>query len=355
MVKFVRRAFVPALCFVLLGASLRAQKGQIIERVIVRVNGEIFTQSQLTERQIAALRERNRDVKDSHALEDDATLRTLLAEVTPPILVTAVDELLLVQRGREIGAKFTDEQFQAALDNIKKSNKIDDEGLKKAMEQEGITLESLRSRIEKQYLIQQVQQQEIHMNITDEELRQYYAGHKDEFMTPATVTLREITVGVPTRMQNGQEVFNPADETAAKTRIEAARERAVGGADFAALAQELSESGTKSNGGLVGPVNLDDLNSNLRQVIEALKPGEIAQPIRTPRGFQLIKLESRANPELQEFEKVRQQVEQRVRSDRLDGETEKLLRRLHQQAVIEWKDPAFKDMYEKALAEIEAK
>jgi peptidyl-prolyl cis-trans isomerase SurA len=318
--------------------------------VIVRVNGEIFTQSQLTQRQIAALRDRNRDVQDQRALQDDATLRNLLAQVTPQILVQAVDELLLVQRGREIGAKFTDEQFKTAVDNLKESNKLDDASFKKALEQEGLTMEDLRAQIEKSYLIRQVQQQEIHMTITEEELRQYYAAHKDAFMTPATVTLRELFIGVPTRTQNGVEVFNPIDDAAAKSKVEDARARVIGGADFAAIVAQLSESASKPNGGLVGPVNVADLSPSLKETLDKLKVGELTEPIRTPRGYQLIKLEARGEPALQPFEEIRPQIEQRVRSDRLEGETEKLLARLHTQAVIEWKDEAFRQMYEKALA-----
>jgi peptidyl-prolyl cis-trans isomerase SurA len=330
--------------------SSGAPKSTILERVIVRVNGEIFTQSQLTQRQIAALRDRNRDVQDQRALQDDATLRNLLAQVTPQILVQAVDELLLVQRGREIGAKFTDEQFKTAVDNLKESNKLDEASFKKALEQEGLTMEDLRAQIEKSYLIRQVQQQEIHMTITEEELRQYYAAHKDAFMTPATVTLRELFVGVPTRTQNGVEVFNPIDDAAAKSKVEDARARVLGGTDFASIVAQLSESASKPNGGLVGPVNVADLSPSLKETLDKLKVGELTEPIRTPRGYQLIKLEARGESTLQPFEEIRPQIEQRVRSDRLQGETEKLLARLHTQAVIEWKDEAFRLMYEKALA-----
>ena len=36
--------------------------------------------------------------------------------------------------------------------------------------------------------------------LTDEEARQYYDAHHEEFMTPATVTLREILIAVPTEL-----------------------------------------------------------------------------------------------------------------------------------------------------------
>src|SRR5690606_11899269 len=104
-----------------------------------------------------------------------------IAEITPDLLVTAVDELLLVQQGREMGIVFSDEQFQAALDNIKERNQLDDAGLDAVLKQEGITREDLRQRFEQQYLIQGVQQREIgpSMTITLEEQRQYYQRNAD--------------------------------------------------------------------------------------------------------------------------------------------------------------------------------
>ena len=165
----------------------------IVERVLVRVNGEIFTQSQLTQRQIEALRGVERTA--------GTNLQAEIAKVTPGILVAAVDELLLVQQGRELGFTFSDEQFKSAVDNVKKSNNLDDKGLAEAMAQEGLTMEQLRQSFERSYLVQGVQQREIgpSVTITLEEQRQFYKRNSAQFMTPLTVTLRELLVAVPTR------------------------------------------------------------------------------------------------------------------------------------------------------------
>ena len=48
-------------------------------------------------------------------------------------------------------------------------------------------------------IIEQVQRQEVgsKLTITEEEARQYYAQHPEEFTDPASVTLREILIEVP--------------------------------------------------------------------------------------------------------------------------------------------------------------
>jgi peptidyl-prolyl cis-trans isomerase SurA len=317
----------------------------IVERVLVRVNGEIFTQSQLTRRQIEALR----DLKQTA----NTNIEEELTKLTPELLVAAVDELLLVQQGRELGLTFTEEQFQSALENIKKQNKLDDAALKVALEQEGLTLEELRQNFERSYLAQGVQQREIgpSMTITLEEQRQYYKRNGDQFMTPLTVTLRELFLNVATRTQGSEQVFSVADDEAAKSRIEAFRTRALSGEDFAALVTANSESATKASGGLVGPVNVEDLSPALKDLVAKLEPGGISEPVRTPRGYQIFKLESRSVPALRPFDEVRRDIENAIRNERIGPETVKMLARLRTQAVIEWKDDTLRQMYEKRVAE----
>lgn len=318
----------------------------IVERVLVRVNGEIFTQSQLTSRQIDALRDVERDPARS--------LEQQIAAITPDLLVTVVDELLLVQQGRELGFSFSDEQFQSALENVKKSNNLDDEGLMAVMAEQGLTMEQLRQQFEQQYLIQGVQQREIgpSMTITVEEQRQYYKRNAEQFMTPLTVTLRELLVTVPTRTENNKEVFSVADDESAKKTIEDLRQKALAGADFAELAKTHSESGTQSTGGLVGPVNVDDLSPALKELVAGLEPGGTSEPVRVARGYQIFKLEARSVPELRPFDEVRRQIESAIRNERIGPETDRMLTRLRAQAVIEWKDENLKQLYENRIAEL---
>lgn len=321
----------------------------ILERVLVRVNGEIFTQSQLTNRQINILR----DLKEAGA---GANIEAELTKLTPNLLVTAVDELLLVQHGRELGMVFTEDQFRGAIENIKKQNKLDDEGLRVAMAQEGLTMDELRQDFERSYFIQGVQQREIgpSMTITLEEQRQYYKRNADQFMTPLTVTLRELSLNVPTQMQSGKEVFSVADDNAAKARIEEIRKRAIAGEDFAALVTASSDSATNASGGLVGPVNVEDLSDTLKEIVAKLEPGGVSEPVRTARGYQIFKLETRSVPELRPFDEVRREIENAIRNERLEPETQKLLTRLRSQAVIEWKDDTLRQIYEQRLAETAA-
>ena len=123
------------------------------------------------------------------------------------------------------------------------------------------------------------------------------------------------------------------------------------GEDFAALVAEASEGGTKAEGGLVGPMLVDDLAGPVGAAVAKLKPGEITDPIRLGNGYRIFKLESRTAAEAEAFDKVRNQISQKIYDSRLGSETEKFLAKLRTQALIEWKDDTYKKMFEQAQAQ----
>src|ERR1043165_8663813 len=102
------RIYAAALLTMLAAVSIRAE---IIEQILVKVNGEIFTKSDLEQRQVAMLRQKGQqlDLKSNAANEQ---LRKALDEITPQIMVEAVDEMIVVQRGKELGYKLSEEQFK---------------------------------------------------------------------------------------------------------------------------------------------------------------------------------------------------------------------------------------------------
>ena len=325
-----------------------AGRSIVLERVLVRINGEIFTQSELVRRQIDAIRTKNVDTRNI----TDANVLKLMSDVTPDVLVDTVNEMLMVQRGRDLGVKFTDQLFKDGVENIKKDNKLDDAGLKQVMAQEGLTMEQLRDNFERTYLVRQVQQEDIFrkMRVTEEEMRQYYTANKDQFTTPENVTLRELFVAAAAIPGND---VRPEDNAVAKAKIDALRARAAAGEDFVALVKSSSDAATKATGGLIGPLNLADINPTVKDLVANLKAGELSQPLAMPRGgYEIFKMESRETPTVLSFDKVKPEIEQKIRESRLDVETAKLLTRLRGQSVIEWKDDTYKQLYDKQIAQV---
>jgi len=344
------------LLFVVTAAAIIAAnaptRAEVIEQVLVKVNGDIITKTELEQRQVAILRQRlNGQNVDPNLLKNDEQLKKMLAEITPPVLVNAVDELLLLQHGKELNLHLSDDQFKQVVTNIRKEQHLDkDEDFQRALAQENMTMDDLRKQLERQMIIEQVQRQEVgsKLTITEEEARQYYARHPEEFTEPATITLREILIDVPTAA--GGAAASAAADQAALAKINDVRARALRAEDFAKLATEMSNSPSKANGGLIGPFSHDDMSPTLQGLIDKMKPGEITQPIRTPRGYQIFKLESMKQSAEQPFDSVRDVISDKVAAARTQTEMRKFLARLRSQAIIEWKNDELKKVYEKQIA-----
>jgi peptidyl-prolyl cis-trans isomerase SurA len=324
-------------------------RSEILEQVLVKVNGEIFTKTDLETRQVQEIRQRGKQI-DLATPQGNEELRKAIADVTPMLLVSAVDEMLIVQRGKELGYRVSDEQFKQILDNLKTQNKIEnDEQLVAALKQENMTMADLRKSMERTVIIQRVQQAEVfgRVAITDDEAHKYYDSHMAEFTTPSSVMLREILVNVPADPRG----INAAADDATKARAEEIRKRIAGGEPFERVAAEVSESASKANGGLIGPLNVTEIGGDFRKLIESLKPGEMTPVIRTQRGYQILKLESATPTKILEFDKARDQISERVFTDKRRDEFQKYLVKLRAQAIIDWRNQDVKKAYEEGLAQ----
>lgn len=345
----MRNALI-ALVLLAAAALAGAARAEILEQILVKVNGEIFTKTDLEERQIQALRQRNRGVT-AEDLKNDAALRQALDEITPQILAEAIDEMLILQRGRELGYRLSDEQFANIVQSIRKENKLEDEDqFQAALKQEGLTLADLRRNLERQMIFSQVQRVEVlaKIAISEAEAKAYYDAHATEFTTPATVALREILVEVePATSPTGEPLINVGREEEAEARARALRARVIGGEDFAKVAAAESAAASKANGGLIGPIAETELAPALQTLLAGMKPGEVSEPVRTARGYLILKLESRTPTTVLPFEQAREQIADKVFQEKRQGELQKYLAKLRAQAIIEWKSEEARKLYER--------
>jgi peptidyl-prolyl cis-trans isomerase SurA len=334
-----RYLFVSAL--LLVGALQVSPRADILEQILVKVNGDIITKTDLEQRQIAALRQRDPNFRPA----DDAALKKALNEVTPDVIVNAVDELLLIQRGRELGYSLGAEQFKNIVDNIKKENKIEtEEAFQAALKQEGMTLEDLRKQIERNMLASRVQQVEVQgkIAVSEEEVKSYYDSAKESFTTQPQLTLREILVSVA----GSDKGINVAEDDAAKEKAESLKKRAEAGEPFEKLAADTSDSASKANGGLIGPILRTDLSPELLKEITPLKVGQITRVLRTTRGYQIIKLESATETKVKTMDEARAEIADKVAQQKGRGQMRQYMQHLRSQAIIDWKNDEVKKAYE---------
>jgi len=332
---------------VLAGLLVVPTAAEIIEQVLVNVNGDILTKTEFEQRQIALLRARP---ELANVTPDSPELRKAVAEVTPQLILDAVDELLLIQRGRELGLALGDEQFNSILANIKSSNNIEtEEQFEAALKQEGMRMTDLRAALERQMLASEAQRRDVvdKISVTEAEARAYYEAHRQEFTTPSEVTLREILVDVPVSDRG----VNVAQDDDARAKAEDLRKRLLAGEPFARLAAEFSAAPSKANGGLIGPIQRDELAEALQALVDKMKVGEVSEVMRTARGYQILKLETRTETRIRSFDDARNDISNKVGDEKMTGERLKYIERLRAQATITWRNEELRKVYEQALAD----
>ncbi|PHV12380.1 peptidylprolyl isomerase [Chitinimonas sp. BJB300] len=150
-----------------------------------------------------------------------------------------------------------------------------------------------------------------------------------------------------TRQRDGKEVVRQTharhllikvneltSDTDAKQRISEIRERVVNGVDFAEQAKLHSEDGSAQKGGDLDWISPGDTVPDFEQAMNALNPGDLSQPIKTPFGWHLIQvLERRDQDVTHERQKVRVRTELRER--KADEQYEDWSRQMRDQAFVE--------------------
>jgi parvulin-like peptidyl-prolyl isomerase len=301
------------LSLLLAAPGLRAE---ILERVIVKVNGAIVTQSEFENRQVASIQQ---------ARVGPERVESFLRDNNARILQEAIDELILVQRADEIGIKPRREYTDDVIEQIRKENNIpDEEALKDQLKREGMTLSDLRRNIERSLLRQEVLRREVQpkIGLTEADVRAEYEKRKDEFTRPAQVHLLEIVVPA-----------DAEDPPAAAREIVAALR---GGADFATLARERSKAPSAAAGGELGKLDVKALAPSIRRATEGLKPGEVSAPIAMADGAQRIfKLVERSDEGVASFDDVKTDLRKTIADSRFSTVYDEYIKDLRQKAIVD--------------------
>lgn len=129
------------------------------------------------------------------------------------------------------------------------------------------------------------------------------------------------------------EVVSDSD---AKHRLEDLKERIENGGNFAELARQYSEDGTASKGGELGWVNPGDTVPDFEKAMNALKPGEVSEPVRSPFGWHLIQVLERRSQDMSK-EAARLKARQEIRARKSDEAYQDWLRELRDRAYVEYR------------------
>jgi peptidyl-prolyl cis-trans isomerase SurA len=264
-----------------LGATAHAQTreltttGTLLDRIAAVVNDGVVLSSELDE-QIAMVGERLRDQKlelpPENVLRQQVLERLVLQEIQ-------------MQRADRAGLKIPDETLNNALEEVAQRNRIPLSQLPQELASQGIDYAGYRDAMRKELTLSLLRQRDVlqRISVTPREIDQYLERQKNAPSELSEYNVSHILIAVP-------QAATPEQLEDAGKKAERIYEEAKGGEDFAKLALANSNSQTALDGGALGWRKGTELPTFLAEVIAKLKPGEVSEPLRTPTGYHLIKL-----------------------------------------------------------------
>jgi peptidyl-prolyl cis-trans isomerase SurA len=271
-------AFVPALLLATVAHSQTRElttTGELLDRVAAVVNEGIVLQSELDE-QMAAIVERLRG--QSQEMPPENVLRQ-------QVLERLVLQEIQMQNAQRRNIKVPDETLNGALQEIAQRNNIPLSRLPDVLAQQGVDYATYREAMRKELTLTLLRQRDViqRISITPREVDQYLEKQKNAPEQSAEYNVSHILISVP-------QAASPEQLTEADERAKDVFKRASGGEDFARLAIAYSNSQTALEGGALGWRKGSELPTILTEVIAKLKVGEVSQPMRTPTGYHIVRL-----------------------------------------------------------------
>ncbi len=153
------------------------------------------------------------------------------------------------------------------------------------------------------------------------------------------VARRGAEEGAPVTQTRARHILVKTSETVseaeARRRLADIRERVVrGGADFAELARVHSQDANAARGGELDWVLPGDTVPEFERAMNALKPGEVSQPVQSPFGWHLIQVLERRQAELS-VERRRLQARVAIKERKADEAYQEWLRLLRDRSYVE--------------------
>lgn len=284
-VRFINAALllVTVLFFSAFSAAQESQS-VVIDEVVAQVNEGVITLSRVKREMKIAIDALVQQGKTPEAAK--AEVESKKAE----LIMSLIQEELVLQKGKElnIDAEVEAQVNQRFAQIMKEQNIKTIAQLHEEMKKANVNPDEVRDNMRKQFAKDLVMQNEVDRKVYygwgNKELKDYYEKNKEKFTKPETVTLSEIFLG-----------FAGRDEKAVRAKADQLIASIRGGADFAKLAVENSETpGTAESKGVVGSFAIKELTENIAATVKNVKEGDVGK-LETEEGIEIIRVDKRVN------------------------------------------------------------
>jgi peptidyl-prolyl cis-trans isomerase SurA len=304
--------------------------GRVVDRLAATVNGEPVTLVDLEERAGSELL--RADALPAGPARDKARAKALRAAFD-----NVVAERLLDGQAAALGVEIGDPQVDAAVEEIKRRNNLDDARLEEVLPSQGFADRAAFKRAIKRDLetasVLNVRVRS-RVKITDEDVKNYWQTHPQEFKATDEVRVRHVFVPL--------QDANARDEAQARARAERVLARLRAGEDFAKVAREESQGPTAKEGGDLGWYKKGGLQPELEKAAFALAVGQISPVVKTSRGFQIVQVVERRGGGARPLDEVKDEIRDRLYNEQLETYRGQFVAELKKDAILDVKMPELK-------------
>jgi peptidyl-prolyl cis-trans isomerase SurA len=304
---------------------------RVLNRVAATVNGEVLTLRDVEVRAGASLE--RADALPPGPDRDRARTAALRAA-----LDQLVAERLFDGQAAALGVDVGAGEVDAAIDEIKRRNRLDDAALDQALAQQGMDRAAFRKAVKRDLESMRILQVKVRnrVKVTDEDVKAYWQSHPQEFRLDEEVRVRHLFLALPP-------TAGAEDEARAQAKAARLVARARAGEDFAALARAESEGPSARDGGELGWLRRGQIQAELEKVAFALSPGGVSDVVRTRAGLQILKVEERRGGGPRPFDEVKEEIRGRLMNDQAESYRGQFVAELRKEATIDVRLPELRD------------
>ena len=263
---------------------------KLVDKIVAIVDDQIITLSDT---------EKFKRKLQTGGLLDEALLKLTDPETLKKdknaLLGQLINEKLLDSEVKRKNMEVTIERVEQEIRNVANMNGISRQQLQAALAKQGVTMSQyqdfMKTSLERQGLIEREVSSRI--RISDEDISSYYLAKKG---ASGAQTFEYDLSHILFLNKNG-------GEDAAHSRAKAVEEKLKAGQSFDKLAEQFSEDSNFSKGGTLGTFHAGEMNKDLAEAVKKAGPGEVTGILKSPQGYQIIKVNKRtlvADPKFEE-------------------------------------------------------
>lgn len=241
------------------------------EGIVAVVNEDPITRSDVEDRITLIIR--------SSGMPDNAEMR---GRLRPQIMDDLIEEQLKLQEAKRLNIEVTQEMIDQGLGQLAQQNNATPEQFREMIGRSGININTMYRQIGAQMAWGQVIQKAIRPRITVTE------ADVEDGMARLRANLGKTEYRIA-------EVFLPVDDPADAGNIQMLATKLVqdmkaGKVPFFRVAQQFSKAAGAAEGGDLGWMQEDQLETAIRPVIAALEEKQISEPVKDAAGYHIYQL-----------------------------------------------------------------